>query len=543
MENQRHFDLKFEGKRVLLLVHPPEGGLRANLKDIQKYLRRQEIGYRHETLFDIYRRASGDFELLANQEVRNYQVKVEVSEDEQEAWLSVVAPDTGDEKMDPAAIKNALEEAKVEKGILYPEIKRILASGESQERVLIAKGTINKHGEDGRIEFVENPNTKFDLGDNTADFKELGLIDNVFEDDLIARITKPTEGGDGYNVRAKILRGRTGKKARYMLGKNVRLDESGTELFASKDGYVVRTGRKISVENILDVNNVDSETGNIQFHGVVRIRGQVEDGFSVEAEKGIEVGGTVGKATLSTRGDIKIEGGVFGATLQADGNVSARFLSEAKVKSGLNVYVRAYILHSEVVAERAVKVEEEEEGFIKGGRTRAGTEIWSSIVGSDVSEEPTALEVGGGVNIRKRFDQLEERLEANLEGFDKIRKNLLYLVQQKETEGSATDERKKVLISNTTKSGLKMTRDLLHQGKLHHELLKQMRNTQQSNAMVMVLKKANPGTIVQIQTSRVQLKEPLETIAFAILGGSLKAMPYTTALNLHKQQKMKKLTT
>ncbi len=527
----------------MLLVHPPEGGMRANLKDIQKYLRRQEIAYRHETLFDIYQRASGEFELLANQEVRNYQLKVEVSEDEQEAWLSVVAPDTGDEKIDPAAVKKALEEAKVEKGILYPEIKRILASGESQERVLIARGMMNKHGENGHIEFVENPNNKFELGDNTADFKELGLFDNVFEDDLIAKITRPTEGGDGYNVRAKILRGRPGKKARYMLGKNVRLDEDETELFAAKDGYVVRTGRKISVENILDVNNVDSETGNIRFHGVVRVRGQVEDGFAVEAEKGIEVMGTVGKAALKTKGDIQIEGGVFGATLESGGNISARFLSEAKVKAGLNVYVRAYILHSEVTAKRAVKVEEEEEGFIKGGRVRAGTEIWSSIVGSDVSEEPTALEVGGSVNIRKRFDQLEERIEANLEGFDKIRKNLQYLVKQRETEGLTTDERKKALISDATKSGLKMTRDMLQQGKLHHELLKQMRNTQESNAMVMVLKKANPGTTVQIQTSRVQLKDPLETIAFAIMGGSLKAIPYTTALNLHKQQKMKKLTT
>ena len=535
------YKIKISGKQVLLQVHPTEEGRKASLSDIQKDLRRRNIQYRHETLFDIFRRASDEFEPLAIHEMRHYQVSVEVSEDRQQAWLTVVAPETGEDQLNPNMIKEALEGSRVEKGILYDVIKKVLASGEGVDRVLVAKGKPHRHGVDGKIEFTEKPMQHFVLGDNTADYRELGLINNVEKDDLVATITLPTWGEEGYDIHARTLRARPGKKAKLKLGRNVKLSEEGTELFATRSGYVVRIGSKISVENVLEVNNVDSETGNIRFHGVVKVRGQVEDGFAIDADKGIEVSGTVGKATLSSRGDIKVGGGALGATLECEGNVAARFLSDCTVKVGQAVTVEEYILHSEVVAKRSVKVVHEKKGFIQGGRIRSGTEIWAATVGSGMSEERTVLEVGGGVNVRKRFDLLDERMEAQLESYEKIRKNLLYLEKQRETTGQP-EGRELEIYRNTLENGEKMTSELLAQAQTHHDLLQQLADPQEEGGMVMIANTAHPGTSIQVQTSRVNLRDPMEGCAFAIMTGGLKAMPFSTALKLHKQQRAKKAT-
>ena len=123
-----YYEIKVSGRQVFLRIRPPEGGRRANLSDIQRDLRLREIAYRHETLFDIYKRASNDFEPLANQELTRFQVSVEVSEDRQQALLTVVEPDRGEDKLTPAQIKNALEAARVDKGIQYDVIKQVLAA-------------------------------------------------------------------------------------------------------------------------------------------------------------------------------------------------------------------------------------------------------------------------------------------------------------------------------------------------------------------------------------------------------------------------------
>ncbi len=538
MQSKKLYELKLSGRQVLLRIQPPEGARRASLSEIQKELRRRDLPYRHETLFEIYRRASNEFEPLAVHEAKEYDVFLEVSEDAQQAFITVVPPDLGEDSLRPASIKKALEAAKVERGIRYDEIKRILAAGEAQQHVLIAQGKLRKQGVDGRIEFDEKAGQTVVLGENFADYRELNLINNVVSGDLIARITHPTRGEDGYNVHAKVLKARPGKKPKYKVGRNVRLSEDATELFAVRDGYVVRTGDKISVENILELDNVDGETGNIRFHGVVRVRGQVEDNYEVEADKGIDVAGTVGKALLKSKGDIRIKGGAFGASLESEGNVHARFLSDSKVKADGSVIVDEYVLHCEVIAKRTVKVTREPQGFIMGGRTRAGTEIWSPVVGSEVSEDRTVLEVGGGVNVRKRFDALQERIDADLDGFDKLRKNLLYLQHQRESEGPL-EGRQKEMYDRTVQSGRGMCADLLKQAKLHHEMLGAIANPQEDIGCVMISHMAHPGTSVQVQTSRVNVKDAMESCAFMILAGGLKAMPYGAALKLHKQHQQR----
>lgn len=530
-----YYEIRMTGKQVFLRVHPPEGGKRANLTDIQRALRQREVAYRHDILFDIYRRATNEFEPLASQEITRFDVQVQVSDDAQEAFLTVVPPDKGQDSLTPARIKDALEAANVQKGINYEAIKEVLQEQKAVTDMLIAQGRPKTDGEDGRVELESTPSEHVWVDDNTVNYRELNLINNVQDGDLIARIVHPTAGRDGYDVLARVLKARPGKHARLKLGRNVRLSDDGRELFATKAGYVVRRGGKISVENILEVENVDAETGNIRFHGVVRVRGQVDDAYLVEAEKGIEVDGTVGKSTLRSRGDIRVKGGAFGATLEAEGSVYAGFLSECTVKAGANVTATEYILHSTVVAKRAVRVTAEPKGFIQGGRIKAGSEIWAAILGSDATEMTTVLEVGGGVNVRKRFDALQERIDANLASFESVRKNLAFLQRQRETEGEL-EPRKRETYESMVASSRKLIGELQREAELHHEMLEALGEPQEDVGMVLISQQVNPGSTVQIQTSKVSLHDALDACGFVLMSGSLKAIPYAQAMRRSKAQ-------
>jgi len=532
------FEVKFKGRQVLLRVTPPEGKLRANLNDIQKFLRSRQIEFRHEVLFDIFRRASNDFEPLSQRDTLDYEVEVEVSEDKMKAWITIVAPDVGDASLHPNMIKEALERVHVNKGIFYESIKKLLAEKQSVQRKLIAEGKPKLDGEDGTLEFLEEAQVGQMVEDNTVDYRELNTVKNVTEGTVIARIHVPTPGENGFTVDGKVLKAKIPKKARLKIGRNVQLSEDGRQLIARQDGYVVRVGSRVSVENVLDLNNVDSESGNIRFHGVVRVRGQVEDAYVVEAEKGIEVGGTVGKAVLTSKGDITIGGGALNAQITAGGNVTAKFLSDCEVLSGGSVVVRDYILHSKVEAEGMVQVTSSSKGFITGGNIRAGTEISAAILGSGVSEEVTILEVGSGVDMLKSFEALDQRINDNLVVFEKLRKNLQYLQKQR-ISGQIQDKARLEEYQRMVASGRQVVEKILNQSRKYHHYKEKMGEPQPEGVWIMGGEELHPGVVMSIQSVKHKIVEPLSSQGFTTEENLIKSLPYGVALKTSKQQRFK----
>ena len=284
MASDQHFEVNVTTTEVQVRIYPPEGGKRANLNDIQKALAQYQVEYRMENLFEIYRRASNEFEILAKRETTKYEVDVKISDDGYEAYLTVIAPSKGNDHLSPVAIKDALEAVKVEKGIRYDEIKRVMADKLEGERVLVAEGKRPVHGIDGWIEFdrEDQQGEKNSVEDNRANYKELNLIRSVDAGFLIGKVFPPTRGVEGFNVKGERVKGSHGKRAQFRLGANVSINEDKTEIRADKAGFVVFSNEKISVEDVLELPDVNSETGNVRFSGVVKVKGQVEDGFIVQ---------------------------------------------------------------------------------------------------------------------------------------------------------------------------------------------------------------------------------------------------------------------
>ncbi len=537
MESDRFYELKIGSSEVQLRVRPREGGKGANLNDIQKELSQLDISYRIDHLFDIYRRSSDQFETLAKRETTEFEIQVNVDSEGFEAHMTVIAPQVGEDKLTPAKIKTALEEAKVEKGIQYDEIKRVIAGKTGDESVLIAKGVPPVHGEDGWIEF--NPENKKDASaavkQNKADYKEMNLIKGVEEGHLIATIYPPTKGSDGFDVKGDKHKGKDGKRAKYRLGANTRLNEEGTEIYASSSGFVVFSGEKVSVEDVFEVPNVDSASGNIRFSGVVRVRGQVEDGYLIEGAQGIEVNGTVGRARLKSRGEIRVGGGALGAKLISGKSVTAKFFSECEVKAAENVVAEDYILHSTVQAGKVVQVVKPGEGFITGGVVQAGMSVWCAVLGSVASEENTRVEVGAEVHLRRDFNRLTEQMDHGREKFDKIRKNIRVLQAQREKQGELPEETAETF-ERLLAAGQALRGQLLGSLEEYRRMFSVLSNDSNDDGYIFVSSVANPGARIQIRRFPLNLVTPLKSCAFRISNNELKVQDHNDALRVYKMQ-------
>lgn len=519
---EKLYELKVTPTQVLLRVATPSEGKKANLSDIQKELKTRDVAYRHDHLFEIYRRASNEFEVLAQHESHHWEIVVEARKDGMEAHMVIVPPQIGDEKLDPAMLKRAITSAHISKGILYDEIQRAIREKIENRPIVIAKGKAAVQGLDGEIEFVfDHDAPPPEPGREKVDFKELGLIKNVETGAIIAKITQPKSGEDGYTVLGRELKAKQGKPARVKLGRNVAMSEDGTELRATASGYVLISGDRVAVENVYQVEQVNAATGNVHFTGVVLVKGSVEDNFTVEGEKGIEVGGSVGKAVLRSGGDVKVRGGVMGATIETPHGVSAKFLSESNVQAGDQIAVEDYILHSTVQAGKSVRVTKVPTGFINGGLTRAGDSVVTPNLGSNVAEEKTQVEAGMRPNLRAQFDALGKKMEKDELAFDKLRKNLLVMQVQRNKEGSF-DEQKSEVFGKLLESTHQLKHQLMEGVTHYRRLTAELAEPDVERGFVLVENTVYPGVNIQIRRQSMKIKTPLVGSGFRLAKGEIK---------------------
>ena len=303
-------------------------------------------------------------------------------------------------------IKAALEE----KGVVYGINEETIKNGvRSLTPFVAAEGKQVQHGENARIE------RKFDLSRknmpkidefNRADYKDMGLFVLVKKGDLLAVRIPQTEGTPGKNIFGLDVPARTGRPIPIPQGKNTEV-RNENELYATIDGQIVDSTRKIDIDPHLDIrSSVGTGTGNIDFTGSVSIKGNVEAGFVVKATGDIEIGGMVNGAEVYGR-NVVIKGGINGQNrgiVKAVEDVQAQFAENANIEAGRDVSIIDAILHSNVRAGNRVYVEERR-GIITGGSVAAGEEIRCKMAGN-AAAVVTKLAVGVDPTVQKRYIEI-----------------------------------------------------------------------------------------------------------------------------------------
>ncbi|MFQ3620026.1 MAG: FapA family protein [Spirochaetales bacterium] len=519
---------------VFLKVLPPHGkGRRVTEREaLEKINRRYGGRFDAGTVSKVVKYADDEFVKIADyayNPANDPMMSVEIIDAEMRALLILHPPGAGGADPTFDTMVEFLQRNGVVYGIKEEVIHQLEEDPQYGVPVLVAEGSKPRNGRDAYIVYTFERNTsqiKLKEKDGRVDFKELNLIQNVVEGQVLARKIPPEPGESGRTVTGKLLPAKDGKDCEIQIGKNVHLSEDGSTAIAEINGQVVITADKLNVEPIYVVEgDVNLKTGNILFLGTVMVKGNVEDGFSVKAAGNIEIMGSVGKCDLDAEGDIIVHQGIAGKTtgkVLCGHSVFARFIENALVEAGENVVVSDGIINSIIIANRKI-ICKGKRAAIVGGHLRAAEEINAKILGS-VSGSETILEAGYDPKSKERFDNLNKRREELVKESDDVNLNLSTLLNLKKMKKTLPEEKEKYYQELLNRK--KEIAEELEKIKTEIEELKHYLSELKINGKICSSSTVFPGVKIYIKDAFLEVKNEFKAVTFIAEGSLVKVTKY-----------------
>jgi len=433
----------------------------------------------------------------------------------------------------PELLNVWLEEAGVTEGIRATDMERMVALvqlGEHKRGVyVVAAGTPPVNGEDGKVEILVDLERRAGKTreDGSIDYRETNFAPNVLEEQKVARVTPPTRGVNGKNVRGEEVAARDGEAVELKAGARVRMEEDDegvrTYLAEAEGALKYVPGEVAVVETLIIDGDVGFDTGNLQFKGEIVVKGNVGSGFSVKAGGDVAVHGSVdAAAVIACGGNVSVGYGILGRKTKvvAVGDVRAQFIQEARVRAGHDLKLGNYAHQGLLQAGNRVLVN-------KGKGTRGGSlvggECWGlrgvhcHLAGSQTYAR-TELVAGADPEQAAQLDKLNRKLEESqkllmrqLERFG-LKKVDVQAIQRR--LAASTGPQKKVLA--------RAARQLGEVVQLHQNLLKEKREIDRSmaenlkGAVIQAVDKAFPGVSIRIGDRQRKLKDEISKAKFHI---------------------------
>ncbi|MCK9216535.1 MAG: FapA family protein [Firmicutes bacterium] len=458
-------------------------------------------------------------------EIIDCSYEISVSPDKMEAYI-IVFPPQGGKEVELNDIYEQLELNNIKYGLINDTINSIVNNKVYSQKKMIAIGTPPINGKDAVLDYHFDISVEKKVSiseDGKVDFRELSLIKNINEDQLLVTMIPPTEGVVGYNVHNEEVKAKDGKKLNLPKGKNVKATEDGLGLVSTSKGEVKLIDNKVHVLPIYEVPaNVDNSTGNIRFYGKVIVRGNVITGFSIDADEDIEVYGVVEGAYIKAGGNIILHRGMQGMNkgeLQCGGDLIAKFIENSKVYAKGNIEAEA-IMHSIVYCGKRMEVKGRK-GLLVGGDIKACEEIKAKVIGSPMATS-TNLEVGTNPEIRTKYDSLKNEQEITKENYQRLSQAVDLLTKYSKKAELPDDKRvllnKSIVMKLQTKERIKNLRTEIKDLESYIEDI--------SNGKIKVEQLVYPGTKITIGSNSLYIKDQVQYATFYRYGGEVKIGSY-----------------
>jgi hypothetical protein len=285
-------------------------------------------------------------------------------------------------------IKSMLAQRDIKYGIIPDEeIQKYIDTPElHKQNFLIAKGdeTIQPKDDEIIYHFERERKTGTEKEDGAMDFKDRGETPHVVAGQLVAERILGHPGQEGKTIFGDIQRIGKYERKSLLCGKGIQLSSDRNQAHAKLSGLPVVSQRdQLSIENELMIHgDVDMKTGHIKYEGLVNVRGVVESHFYVRAQRLTAQG--IMAAKVETTGDVKVKGGIIGATINTKGQVHAKFIKGANINANGNVYVEKEILDSTIISRGECVIDH---GRVMASDISASRGIIAKSVGSDTSPE------------------------------------------------------------------------------------------------------------------------------------------------------------
>jgi uncharacterized protein (DUF342 family) len=424
------FELYYRRGWAYLAVHAPVGtGRPVYPEDIENRMRLLGVPQvSARVIRDIVDAASGESTALVawpNGQALAAAISVEITADGMSAFATIHPPRKG---AAPPVLQDVLDEldhAGVVFGIDQEGIRRTLARQDYDKPIPVAAGREPIFGQAHRIQYHFNinrgkPYLEMDFG--RINLKELNFIDNRKAGELLAELVPPVAAVDGRKVTGEIIPAESDSQIQQLQpGLNTLLSPDGTKLSAQCDGNVRILKDKVIVEPVIFVKNVNFETGNVRFDGSVVVEGSIADGFVVEAGGDIQVGSSVGKATLKAGGSILLKTGINGngkGVIECGGDLFAKYIESSIVTCHRNVLAEEAIMHSRIVAFRNCVLNGRRSEVIASDLVVGGS-FWCKKMGN-FNEAETHLAIGVEPALLLDYRATGQKMDALQKEHDKV---------------------------------------------------------------------------------------------------------------------------
>ena len=312
------------------------------------------------------------------------------------------------------------------------------------------------------------------------------------------------------------------------MDENVCYDENKGIITAKINGRLEYRNNTVAIKDTIIIHgNVGPKSGNINFSGYVKVIGDIKDGYSIKAERGINITGRAGACHLESDGNINIES-VYDShkgTIKCGGDFTTRLAYIASIQSLGNINILSESLGSTLKSRGTVDASE---GTIAGGTCIALKGIEVSNLGGD-SNLLTKIYPGMDFliidHIQKINDMLEE-IEKNLDEISRMLGPVTEKLSKEEIEELPEKKKENVISLLDDKEKLES-----HKTQLVTELKSiTEKNIGDTNKKINIRKVLHPGAIINIdQTSRLITKirkGPISAIEKP--AGGIIFLPYTS---------------
>ena len=442
---------------IMLKVLLPQGeGLPIELKDVLDEIKRPDtINYDEELIKKCVKSGTdNDYTIVGQYKhvpAGDVVIGVEVSKDEMRGSIVVSPPSMSGSEASFDMIKRAiLQQGVVEACIDEDKIREFVDNPVYNNPFDVAFAIEPVDGHDAYISYnfeTDPKKLKAQVDEEgKVDYKKLNNIQNVIADQPLAQKIPAERGKGGKTLFGRYLEAKNGKDIQIQLGANVKLDRDGVTIKAEIDGEVMLVNGKVTVEPVKYLDAVNVKTGDVKFVGTVVIKGNVQEGYKVEATN-IEVNGIVDKSRLEATGNIIVRQGVFGkgeGYIKAGKSLWAKFINDTTVEVEENVIVNDSIVNSNVTAMKNIVLRGKKAQII-GGHLMATEEICARKVGSPGGGTETILEVGVDPRAKKRLEELQNMQAKATKEYENCDLDIQTLEQQKKLRKKLPQEKEEKL--------------------------------------------------------------------------------------------------
>ena len=420
-----------------------------------------------------------------------------------------------------------LSQNKISQQMIKNEVlEDVFAKSKCDQEILIAEGKPAIDGEKGKVSYLfkrENIANSREKEKARVDFKQTGYVIQVKKGLVLAEIFPPKQGQDGISVTGEVIAAIQYDPIELPIGKNSeKSDKNPNQVIASIDGVVTVKNNRVNGEQVIIIeNDVDFETGNIDFNGSVIIKGGVKAGFVVKAVGDITVKEIVEDALIDSQGNVILKGGFVGygkGELTTQGDAVIEFAENQKIYAGGDVKVSDSLLHCSVEVDGKIFVMGKR--GVVGGSIAASDSIEVQSAGSDAFKK-TVLCIGLKREIREKMEQYKVdgqnnkantiKIDCILARFEQLKKIKKTLPDKDQAQYSKILKIKKKLIEES--ETLATIKKEIDEERLKFE-----------NAFVKVKEKAYPGVVVEIGDAKLTVNETIKNIIFRKDGDSIKTL-------------------